>query len=53
MDGLHVEVIDAERRRVRKVRIRRADAEVRAPRGESHPPATSLERGGGSPAANR
>jgi CBS domain containing-hemolysin-like protein len=53
MDGLHVEVIDAERRRVRKVRIRRADAEVRAPRGESHPAATSLERGGGSPAANR
>ena len=40
IDGLHVEVIDAERRRVRKVRIWRADGEPRAPREGGAPVAT-------------
>jgi len=47
IDGLHVEVIDAERRRVRKVRISRAEIE---PRGTQ---ASGAERGEGAPATNR
>ena len=47
IDGLHVEVIDAERRRVRKVRISRAEIE---PRGAQ---ASGAERGEGAPATNR
>jgi len=47
IDGLHVEVIDAERRRVRKVRMSRAEIE---PRGTQ---ASGAERGEGATATNR
>jgi len=58
IDGLHVEVIDAERRRVRKVRISRTELAppVDNASGRSEPrrgtPANA-ERGGGAPATNR
>jgi len=44
IDGLHVEVIDAERRRVRKVRISRAEPEPRGGRSESPAVTASEER---------
>jgi putative hemolysin len=37
IEGLRVEVIDAERRRVRKVRIWRADGDIRSPREAGTP----------------
>ena len=53
IDGLRVEVIDAERRRVRKVRIWRAEQEPRGLRDEGTPLESSTERGAGVSATNR
>jgi len=52
IDGLRVEVIDAERRRVRKVRIWRTE-EPRGSRDEGAPLANGTERGAGASATNR
>jgi putative hemolysin len=52
IDGLHVEVIDAERRRVRKVRMSLAEIEPRVERNDGAPP-VGAERAAGAPASNR
>ena len=52
IDGLRVEVIDAERRRVRKVRIWRTE-EPRGSRDEGAPLTNGTERGAGASATNR
>ena len=53
IDGLRVEVIDAERRRVRKVRIWRTELEPRASRDEGAPLPSGAERSAGASATNR
>ncbi len=51
IDGLHVEVIDAERRRVRKVRMSRAEME-RPDQGRA-PQVSDMERGAGASSTPR
>jgi CBS domain containing-hemolysin-like protein len=52
IDGLHVEVIDAERRRVRKVRMSLAEMEPRVERSDGAAP-VGADRTAGAPASNR
>ena len=53
IDSLRVEVIDAERRRVRKVRIWRIEADARTPRESGAPLSAGPERSAGASATNR